>query len=102
MVETGTMSKKKAALTFGVPCTAIIDKTSGKYKFGSTPGRKMVLTSAEEQSLVDYCKLMAGIGYLLKPLELVSEVKKVLDHDQCSMPFKNNLPGKDWFVGFKK
>ncbi|XP_053406593.1 uncharacterized protein LOC128559316 [Mercenaria mercenaria] len=102
MVESGSMSKKKAALTFGVPRAILIDKLSGRYKLGSTPGRSTVLTKAEEQNLVDYCKLMTSVGYPLKKDELLHEVKKVLDHDKRPTPFNNNLHGKDWFYGFKK
>ena len=79
MVESGAMSRKKAAVTFGVPRTTLIDKLSGRYKLGSTPGRSTVLTKAEELNLVEYCMLMASIGYPLKKDELLSEVKRVLD-----------------------
>ena len=66
MVRSGAMSKQKAALSFGIPRTTLRDKLSGRYSLGSTPGRSTVLTNAEETVLVDYCKLMASIGYPLK------------------------------------
>ncbi|KAH3799466.1 hypothetical protein DPMN_153074 [Dreissena polymorpha] len=66
------------------------------------PGVIVRVTNAEEQVLVDYCKHCAKIGYPLKRYELCIEIKKVLDHDGRSNPFKNNLPGKDWDSAFMK
>lgn len=100
MVRSGAMSRKKASMSFGVPRTTLIDKLSGKTTLGVNPGRSTVLTKAEETVLVDYCKLMASVGYPLIGYQLLAEVKKVLDHDGRPTPFKNNLPGKDWFKGF--
>ena len=102
MVEAGSMSRKKAALAYGVPRTTLIDKLSGRYSLGSLPGRNTVLTKAEEMKLVDHCKNMAKIGYPLKKEDLLLEVKRVIDNDGRPTPFKNNKPGKDWFYGFIK
>ena len=55
MVESGAMSRKKAATTFGVPRTTLIDKFSGRYCLGACPGHKTVLMKSEEGCLVDYC-----------------------------------------------
>lgn len=86
MVQSGAMSKHKAALSFGV-------QVSGKAPLGSKPGKPTVLTAAKESVLVKYCILMASIGYPLKRQELLFEVKKVLDHDGRPTSFKENLPG---------
>ena len=102
MVESGAMSRKKAALTYGMPRTTSIDKLSGRYELGSKFGRRTVLTSAEEQCLVDDCKLMSTIGYPLKKAELLAEVKRVLKHDCRENPFKSNYPGIDWYYSFFK
>jgi hypothetical protein len=45
---------------------------------------------------------MAKIGYGQTRQQLLSAVKKVLDQDGRQTPFKNNLPGKDWFYAFMK
>lgn len=42
------------------------------------------------------------IGYGQTRQELLSAVKKILDQDGRQTPFKNNLPGKDWFYAFMK
>ena len=45
---------------------------------------------------------MASIGYPISREELLNEVKKIIDIDGRSTPFKNNKPGKDWYYAFKK
>ncbi|KAH3711672.1 hypothetical protein DPMN_071344 [Dreissena polymorpha] len=65
------MLKKKAADTFGILRTTLIDKLSGKSSLGSSPGIAAVLTQAEEQVLIDYCKKCARIGYPLKRHQLL-------------------------------
>ena len=102
MVRSGAMSKRKAAQSFGIPRTTLIDKLSGKAPLGSIPGKPCVLSHAEERVLVDFVKRMADIGYPLKRQELLIEVKKVLDADGRRNPFKDNLPGNHWFKGFSK
>jgi len=104
MVEAESMSRKKAVLAYGVPRTTLIDKLSGRYSLGSLPGRNTVLTQAEEITLADHYKSMARIRYPLKKDDLLLEVKRVIDNDGRTTPFKNNKPGKDWYMyyGFLK
>ena len=102
VVQSGAMSKRKAALTFGIPRSTLLDKLSGKAPVGTNPGKPCVLNAAEESVLVDYVKLMASIGYPLKRKELCFEVKKVLDNDGRKTPFNENLPGKHWYRLFSK
>ncbi|XP_053392074.1 uncharacterized protein LOC128554789 [Mercenaria mercenaria] len=105
MVESGAMTKRKVAITYGIPRTNFhVTGTwwGGKAPLGAKPGKPCVLTEAEEVVLVDYVKLMSSIGYPLKRQELCYEVKKVLDHDGRKTPFKDNLPGKRWYQLFTK
>ena len=67
VVQSGAMSKRKAALTFGIPRSTLLDKLSGKAPVGTNLGKPCVLNAAEESVLVDYVKLMASIGYPLNP-----------------------------------
>jgi hypothetical protein len=80
MVKTGTMSKKLAAKSYGVPKTTLLDKLSGRVPEAPTrPGKKPELTAAEETTLVNYISLMHEIGYPVTRKELLREVKKILD-----------------------
>ena len=101
MVRKGVMNKKQASTTYGVPRTTLLDKLAGRVPEAPTkPGPAPVLTKAEEEVLVNYCNLMAEIGYPLKRHELKKEVQRVLNSDGRSTPFKENLPGNYWFRAF--
>ncbi|XP_060791261.1 homeobox and leucine zipper encoding b isoform X2 [Neoarius graeffei] len=102
MVRTGNMSKKEAALTYGVPRSTLIDKLSGRVPEVGKPGPDTVLSAAEERALVGYLKLMAEIQYPLTRAEFLFQVKKVLDIDGRKTSFTNNLPSKGWFYLFCK
>ena len=95
------MSKKKAARTYGIPRTTLLDKLAGRVPEEPTrPGPVPILTTGEEEVLVNYCNLMAEIGYPLKREQLKKEVKRVLDADGRKTPFKDNRPGNYWFRAF--
>ena len=49
-----------------------------------------------------YSQLMAEIGYPLTKKEFLREVKRVIDIDDRTTPFPDNLPGKKWFQTFQK
>ena len=64
MVRSGQMSKKGAAKMYGVPRTTLLDMLAGRVpKEDVRPGKKPVLTAAEEQKLVDFAKKMCDFGY---------------------------------------
>ncbi|MEW8546491.1 MAG: hypothetical protein AB2693_23480 [Candidatus Thiodiazotropha sp.] len=97
------MPKKTAAKLCGVPRTTLLDKLNGRVPEEHTkPGSKPTLTVAEEGVLVNYIKLMAEVGYPVSRRELKTEVKKILDRDGRKNPFKDNMPGDDWYDGFCK
>ena len=54
--------RRKAAITYGVPRTTLIDELIGRVPEERTPpGPKTILTGAEEKVFVAYIKLMASI-----------------------------------------
>ena len=100
-VRTGAMSRTAACRMYGVPKTTLLDKLAGRVPEDPTPiGRKPILTMAEERKLVDFTLEMCSIGYPLSRNELLGEVKKIIDIDGRQTPFKDNIPGKDWFRRF--
>ncbi|KAH3728535.1 hypothetical protein DPMN_024343 [Dreissena polymorpha] len=56
-IRSKAMSKRKAAMTFGVPRSTLLDKLSGRVPEARTrPGPATVLSAAEEDVLVNYIK----------------------------------------------
>ena len=51
-VVEGGVTKKAAAEKYGIPCTTLIDKLSGKYRKGKGRGRDPFLTDDKEEAIV--------------------------------------------------
>lgn len=97
------MGKSMASRTYSVPKTTLLDKLANRVPLEPTKhGPKPVLTKAEESTLVNYANLMAEIGYPITRKELCFEVKRIMDMDGRKTPFKDNLPGYDWYTAFMK
>ena len=99
MVRNGAMSKRKAAATYGVPKSTLLDKLAGRSpEERVSPGPQTVLTAAEENVVSEYCILMASIGYPLSRKELLLEVKKILDIDGRKHPLRTIAQGRTGFT----
>jgi hypothetical protein len=86
MVKTGAMSKTKASKMYGIPRTTLTDKLSGRTAEGVVrPGPSTVLTSAEEDVLVQYSILMASNGYpLTSPVDKCLQLSVTASHSLCT------------------
>ena len=93
MVRSGSISIKGASKRYGVPRATLQGKLAHRVPDVARSGPAPVLTPAEEATLVVYLKLLASIGYPINRIQFCQEVKKVLDKDGRSTPFKDNLPG---------
>ncbi|XP_053402897.1 uncharacterized protein LOC123562153 [Mercenaria mercenaria] len=99
-VQSKSMSLRAASKHYGIPTSTLHDKVHGKTPM-SRPS-KTILTTAEEQRLVDWVLHMARIGYGRTRQEVLDTVKRIIDADERPNPFKDNRPGKDWWYGFVK
>ena len=87
------MSIQKAAKLYGVPRSTLGDKVRGVVPEVGKSGPGTVLTSWEEDMLVNHIKAMAAVGLPLTKKDLLHEVKRLLDEDNRETKFTNNLPG---------
>ena len=87
------LSYRKAAAQYGIPRSTLYDHVTGKA-VSSKRGPPTVLTTAEEQMLVDWALHMADIGYGHTREQLCATVKEILDKDGRENPFTDNYPGK--------
>lgn len=113
-------SVRSAAKQFGLPYSTLQDHCSGKYcntvafhvhkraliHTGKSEtigaGRPTILTPAEEKEIVVTCQVLQELGYGLSR-EMVGEVISSFIADQKRQsPFKDGVPGKDWWRGFLK
>ena len=70
--------------------------------FDCRKGPSSVLTKAEENQFADWLIELANRGFGLSRDGFLEAVKKFLDKDGRTTPFKDNKPGYKWFGSFLK
>ena len=96
-IEKG-MSVNKAAKTNG-----ILEPTLRRYLKSTKPrkkGKPTVLTPSEEEEIVMCCNLFAEWGFGVTKTEVINVVSEFCQQNRRHNPFKNNIPGPDWWAGF--
>lgn len=68
----------------------------------NTLGRATVLSQDVEKSLVKNLHAMEKYGFGLTRKELMETVGLYVTAKAVNNPFKNGIPGEDWFLSFKK
>ncbi len=76
-VTSGVTSINKAAVMYGVPCSTLKDRMSGRVVHGTKPGQKRYLDKDEEKALADHLIEVASIGYGKTRREVKSITEKV-------------------------
>ena len=83
-----------------IPRSTLFDHVSGKVEIGQRSGPLPVLTPAEEKKLVQYTFNVSAIGYGQTREQVLEMVRKIVEKDGRSNPFKDNKPGKKWWKLF--
>jgi len=95
------MSIRKAAKVWSVPRTTLNDLKLGNYK-QSRPGPCTVLTTDEENMLVEWLIEMSRRALPVSRDCLLDSIQAVLIGDPRANPFTDNRPGDTWFKLFLK
>jgi deoxyhypusine synthase len=64
-------------------------------------GRRTALSSEDEIRLANCIRTMEKWGFGLSRREVIEAVKIFAETNNMKSPFKNNIPGEDWFLKFK-
>ena len=64
-------------------------------------GRPPTLPSSLEQKVVDTAQKAAAMGFGLSRRQLLAKTGKMVKSLKLKTPFKNGIPGKEWFQGLK-
>lgn len=101
-VRNNEMSQRKASQAFGVPQATISDHIRGKVSDGAVPGRAPVIPRKVEAVITEKVTKAAEMGMGMSKLQVMQNVGKEVRQLKLKTPFKKNVPGKDWWKGFKK
>lgn len=103
-VQNKNCSYRDAEARYGVPISVIYHRINGRKvpieKMGA--GRKPVLNENIEKQIVVCLIARAQIGYPCDKEELKSLVSDYIKANRISTPFKNDIPGEDWYQSFMK
>lgn len=99
---------RRASIIYGIPRSTLnhyLKGTRGKgvvAQNGRGGGGKPVLSEDEEKDLASALTILEKWGFGLCRSEVLQVVKFYLDVNKRVTKFKENLPGAEWFVNFKK
>lgn len=102
-VRCGQMTVYKASKEFHVPYSTIYTHwkgVRGVVKKGK--GRTTALSSEQEAKLANGIKCLEKWGFGLSRKETLELVGRFVKDNKIKTPFKNSIPGEDWFLAFKK
>lgn len=99
-IRNGTPTAK-ASKMYNVPRTTLRNKIQGKAPETSCRvGPESVLGPEVEDRLAKWILEMSKMGFPVNKDWLTYSVKHLLDEQNSTSVFKNNLPGRKWFEGF--
>ena len=91
----------ETARLYNIPESTIRAKKKRPFA-NKTSGPPTVLSSEEEQELVDWIFDCCKKGFPITKSNLFDSVKQICEKLQKQNPFTNNTPGRYWYSGFLK
>lgn len=92
-----------AAKYYNIPRTTLWNRVKGKRGVkSSSGGRPTALPLEEEATLASHIKTMERWGFGLSKPEIVSAIGQHVKTTGLVTPFKDSVPGDDFFVNFKR
>lgn len=102
-VKNGELTAYRAAQEYKIPMTTLhehINKT--KENIRPNAGRPTVIPLEDEKKIAEAIMVMEKWGYGLSRIEIMELVAEYVRVNNIPTPFKNNIPGTDWFINFRK
>lgn len=101
-VKNKILSIRKAAKYYGVPKSTISDRITGRVQDGALPGKKPVFPIEIETQIATKIKDAARMGFGITRAHLCFKMGRLATQMKLKTPFRNGVPGRDWFDGFRK
>ncbi|KAF7666577.1 hypothetical protein LDENG_00101100 [Lucifuga dentata] len=99
-VKSGRCTVRQAAKEFGVPKSSLGDRVSGRVTPGSRSGPAQLITSADEELLVEFSLYMSKHGFPLTKQQLVSFASSIYKRQNRRVAFSKL--GQTWWLNFRK
>ena len=101
-VKSGTMSIRHASQHFGVSKLTVADRVSGRLQEGDTPGKKPVFPLELEEQVAGEIVKADRMGCGITRAQLCFKMARLAKALSLKTPFRNRVPGRDWFDYFRK
>ncbi|XP_033753088.1 uncharacterized protein LOC117336586 [Pecten maximus] len=101
-INNNNMSVRKAASQFGVPKSSLSDYVTGRSKVGVNFGRPPVIPAEVETKMADMAMDLAAKGFGIGRRQMIARASTVCKDLDIKTPFTNNIPGKFWWMGFRR
>ncbi|XP_068083401.1 uncharacterized protein [Anabrus simplex] len=102
-IRRGAVTVYRASKQYGIPKITLYSHLKGKRGVKSkTLGRSTAIPEEHETRLASCLKIMEKWGFGLSRKEVINIVADYVAKNGLITPFKNGIPGEDWFLGFKK
>lgn len=99
-VKSGRCTVRQAAKEFAVPKSSLGDRVSGRVAPGSRSGPAQLITSADEELLVEFALYMSKHGFPLTKQQLVSFASTIYKRQHRRVAFSKL--GQTWWLNFRK
>lgn len=99
-VRSGRCTVRQAAKEFGVPKSSLGDRVSGRVTPGSRSGPAQLITSDDEDLLVEFSLYMSKHGFPLTKQQLVSFASSIYKRQHRRVAFSKL--GQTWWLNFRK
>lgn len=102
-IKAGTLSVYKASVVYKVPFSTLYCRSKGtRGRIKKSKGRKTALPENIENTLAASVKTLAKWGFGLGRKEIMDLVGQYVNGNKWETPFKDGIPGEDWFLNFKR
>lgn len=102
-VKSGIITAYKASQKYGIPMMTLNYRIRGmRGKKSNTQGRSTVIPLEMENELASGIRTMEKWGWGLSRKEIFRIVGDYVRRNRLKTPFKDGVPGEDWFLGFTK
>lgn len=102
-VKNKQMTLSHAARCYGIPRSTLYKRVNGQRGVKSTTGGRSTAIPIDEEAKIASCiKTMEKWGFGLSKSEVLQAIARYLKENDVPNPFKNSMPGDEYFYSFKK